>query len=137
MVCPWAAPSITSAFSSTDEASRANEGERECGTNQADILFLNRARGAGQMESLVAVVSRMFVKYWIYVCGTMFFFVSFEGTIVVYKVIYMVLFLCCVALYQVRIPDADSDSRTLSIGRYRVNTETVNTTGAYWRVLLR
>uniref|UniRef100_A0A8C5C6E9 Piezo-type mechanosensitive ion channel component n=1 Tax=Gadus morhua TaxID=8049 RepID=A0A8C5C6E9_GADMO len=56
--------------------------------------------GAGQMESLVAVVSRMFVKYWIYVCGTMFFFVSFEGTIVVYKVIYMVLFLCCVALYQ-------------------------------------
>uniref|UniRef100_A0A8C5CT94 Piezo-type mechanosensitive ion channel component n=1 Tax=Gadus morhua TaxID=8049 RepID=A0A8C5CT94_GADMO len=58
------------------------------------------AQGAGQMESLVAVVSRMFVKYWIYVCGTMFFFVSFEGTIVVYKVIYMVLFLCCVALYQ-------------------------------------
>ena len=75
------------------------------------------------MESLVAVVSRMFVKYWIYVCGTMFFFVSFEGTIVVYKVIYMVLFLCCVALYQVRIPDTDSHSRTLSIGRCRVNTE--------------
>uniref|UniRef100_A0A8C5B6R5 Piezo-type mechanosensitive ion channel component n=1 Tax=Gadus morhua TaxID=8049 RepID=A0A8C5B6R5_GADMO len=85
---------------STDEASRAHEGDRECGTHQADILFLNRAQGAGQMESLVAVVSRMFVKYWIYVCGTMFFFVSFEGTIVVYKVIYMVLFLCCVALYQ-------------------------------------
>ncbi|XP_059901310.1 piezo-type mechanosensitive ion channel component 2-like isoform X1 [Gadus macrocephalus] len=84
----------------TDEASRAHEGDRECGTHQADILFLNRAQGAGQMESLVAVVSRMFVKYWIYVCGTMFFFVSFEGTIVVYKVIYMVLFLCCVALYQ-------------------------------------
>ena len=64
---------------STDEASRAHEGDRECGTHQADILFLNRAQGAGQMESLVAVVSRMFVKYWIYVCGTMFFFVSFEG----------------------------------------------------------
>lgn len=53
------------------------------------------------MEALVAVVTRMFVKYWIYVCGTMFFFVSFEGKIVLYKVIYMVMFLCCVALYQV------------------------------------
>ena len=45
----------------------------------------------------------MFVKYWIYVCGTMFFFVSFEGEIVLYKVIYMVMFLCCVALYQVKL----------------------------------
>lgn len=53
------------------------------------------------MEALAAVVRRMFVKYWIYVCGTMFFFVSFEGKIVLYKVIYMVMFLCCVALYQV------------------------------------
>uniref|UniRef100_A0A3Q1EK08 Piezo-type mechanosensitive ion channel component 2-like n=1 Tax=Acanthochromis polyacanthus TaxID=80966 RepID=A0A3Q1EK08_9TELE len=52
------------------------------------------------MEALVAVVTRMFIKYWIYVCGTMFFFVSFEGKIVLYKVIYMVMFLCCVALYQ-------------------------------------
>ncbi|XP_028289056.1 piezo-type mechanosensitive ion channel component 2-like [Parambassis ranga] len=56
--------------------------------------------GGVQMETLVAVVTRMFVKYWIYVCGTMFFFVSFEGKIVLYKVIYMVMFLCCVALYQ-------------------------------------
>lgn len=53
------------------------------------------------MEALASVVRRMFVKYWIYVCGTMFFFVSFEGKIVLYKVIYMVMFLCCVALYQV------------------------------------
>lgn len=58
------------------------------------------------MEALVAVVKRMFVKYWIYVCGTMFFFVSFEGRIVLYKVIYMVMVLCCVALYQVRPPPA-------------------------------
>uniref|UniRef100_A0AAV2LED3 Piezo-type mechanosensitive ion channel component n=1 Tax=Knipowitschia caucasica TaxID=637954 RepID=A0AAV2LED3_KNICA len=56
---------------------------------------------AGQMNVLGAVLKRMFVKYWIYVCGTMFFFVSFEGKIVLYKVIYMVMFLCCVALYQV------------------------------------
>ncbi|XP_054621092.1 piezo-type mechanosensitive ion channel component 2-like isoform X2 [Dunckerocampus dactyliophorus] len=61
------------------------------------VLLLS---GGVQMEALVAVVTRMFVKYWIYVCGTMFFFVSFEGKIVLYKVIYMVMFLCCVALYQ-------------------------------------
>ncbi|XP_026217973.1 piezo-type mechanosensitive ion channel component 2-like isoform X2 [Anabas testudineus] len=65
-----------------------------------EVLLLGGAGGGVQMEALVAVVTRMFVKYWIYVCGTMFFFVSFEGKIVLYKVIYMVLFLCCVALYQ-------------------------------------
>ncbi|XP_045899373.1 piezo-type mechanosensitive ion channel component 2-like isoform X2 [Micropterus dolomieu] len=56
--------------------------------------------GGVKMEALAAVVTKMFVKYWIYVCGMMFFFVSFEGKIVLYKVIYMVMFLCCVALYQ-------------------------------------
>ncbi|XP_068504921.1 piezo-type mechanosensitive ion channel component 2 isoform X2 [Syngnathus scovelli] len=58
-------------------------------------------KGGVQMDALLAVLTRMFVKYWIYVCGTMFFFVSFEGKMVLYKVIYMVMFLCCVALYQV------------------------------------
>ncbi|XP_069368065.1 piezo-type mechanosensitive ion channel component 2-like isoform X1 [Paralichthys olivaceus] len=62
-----------------------------------EVLLLG---GGVQMEAMVAVVTRMFVKYWIYICGTMFFFVSFEGKIVLYKVIYMVMFLCCVALYQ-------------------------------------
>ncbi|KAK2859745.1 hypothetical protein Q5P01_004365 [Channa striata] len=66
-----------------------------------EVLLLGGTGARGlQMEALVAVINRMFVKYWIYVCGTMFFFVSFEGKIVLYKVIYMVLFLCCVALYQ-------------------------------------
>ncbi|KAF7649909.1 hypothetical protein LDENG_00134260 [Lucifuga dentata] len=65
-----------------------------------EVLLLESGRGGVQMEALAAVVTRMFVKYWIYVCGTMFFFVSFEGKIVLYKVIYMVMFLCCVALYQ-------------------------------------
>lgn len=68
-----------------------------------EVLLLQRGEGVVKMEALAAVVSRMFVKYWIYVCGTMFFFVSFEGKIVLYKVIYMVMFLCCVALYQVRL----------------------------------
>ncbi|XP_039932391.1 piezo-type mechanosensitive ion channel component 2 isoform X1 [Hirundo rustica] len=53
------------------------------------------------MKVLGNLVMAMLIKYWIYVCGGMFFFVSFEGTIVMYKIIYMVLFLFCVALYQV------------------------------------
>ncbi|KAM4705939.1 piezo-type mechanosensitive ion channel component 2 [Rhinophrynus dorsalis] len=53
------------------------------------------------MKVLGKLVMAMFVKYWIYVCGGMFFFVSFEGKIVMYKIIYMMLFLFCVALYQV------------------------------------
>uniref|UniRef100_A0A8C3MD61 Piezo-type mechanosensitive ion channel component n=1 Tax=Geospiza parvula TaxID=87175 RepID=A0A8C3MD61_GEOPR len=45
------------------------------------------------MKVLGKLVMAMLIKYWIYVCGGMFFFVSFEGTIVMYKIIYMVLFL--------------------------------------------
>ncbi|KAJ8279582.1 hypothetical protein COCON_G00066480 [Conger conger] len=53
------------------------------------------------VQVLGNMVMAMFVKYWIYICGGMFFFVSFEGRIVMYKIIYMMLFLFCVALYQV------------------------------------
>ncbi|XP_070990008.1 piezo-type mechanosensitive ion channel component 2 [Oncorhynchus clarkii lewisi] len=53
------------------------------------------------MQVLGNMVMEMLVKYWIYICGGMFFFVSFEGRMVMYKIIYMMLFLFCVALYQV------------------------------------
>ncbi|XP_061879241.1 piezo-type mechanosensitive ion channel component 2 isoform X2 [Entelurus aequoreus] len=53
------------------------------------------------MHVLGSMVMAMLVKYWIYICGGMFFFVSFEGTIVMYKILYMMMFLSCVALYQV------------------------------------
>lgn len=53
------------------------------------------------MQVLGKMVMALLVKYWIYICGGMFFFVSFEGRIVMYKIIYMMMFLSCVALYQV------------------------------------
>ncbi|KAM7400229.1 hypothetical protein PAMA_004770 [Pampus argenteus] len=53
------------------------------------------------MQVLGGMVKALLVKYWIYICGGMFFFVSFEGTIVMYKIIYMMMFLSCVAVYQV------------------------------------
>lgn len=70
-----------------EEKEEEEEGEEE---DEQDI-----------MKVLGKLVMAMLIKYWIYVCGGMFFFVSFEGTIVMYKIIYMVLFLFCVALYQV------------------------------------
>ncbi|XP_071780421.2 piezo-type mechanosensitive ion channel component 2 [Centroberyx gerrardi] len=53
------------------------------------------------MQVLGSMIMAVLVKYWIYICGGMFFFVSFEGRIVMYKIIYMMMFLFCVALYQV------------------------------------
>ncbi|XP_023820679.1 piezo-type mechanosensitive ion channel component 2 isoform X1 [Oryzias latipes] len=53
------------------------------------------------MHVFGSMVMAVLVKYWIYICGGMFFFVSFEGNIVMYKIIYMMMFLSCVALYQV------------------------------------
>ncbi|XP_072220008.1 piezo-type mechanosensitive ion channel component 2 [Leuresthes tenuis] len=53
------------------------------------------------VQVLGNMVMSLLIKYWIYICGGMFFIVSFEGTIVMYKIIYMMMFLSCVALYQV------------------------------------
>uniref|UniRef100_A0A3Q4MTG6 Piezo type mechanosensitive ion channel component 2 n=1 Tax=Neolamprologus brichardi TaxID=32507 RepID=A0A3Q4MTG6_NEOBR len=52
------------------------------------------------MHVLGNMVMALMVKYWIYICGSMFFIVTFEGRIVMYKIIYMMMFLSCVALYQ-------------------------------------
>ncbi|KAE8280232.1 Piezo-type mechanosensitive ion channel component 1 [Larimichthys crocea] len=60
--------------------------------------------GAGN-ESVLKVLGGMvmscYAKYWIYVCGGMFIMVSFAGKLVGYKIIYMLLFLICLCLYQV------------------------------------
>nr|XP_033819308.1 piezo-type mechanosensitive ion channel component 2-like isoform X2 [Geotrypetes seraphini] len=53
------------------------------------------------MEILGTVVKGTLVKYWIYCCGIMFFVVSFSGKVVVFKILYIVLFLFCVALYKI------------------------------------
>uniref|UniRef100_A0A3B4UV70 Piezo type mechanosensitive ion channel component 1 (Er blood group) n=1 Tax=Seriola dumerili TaxID=41447 RepID=A0A3B4UV70_SERDU len=50
---------------------------------------------------LGGMVMSCYAKYWIYVCGGMFIMVSFAGKLVGYKIIYMLLFLLCLCLYQV------------------------------------
>ncbi|XP_053099358.1 piezo-type mechanosensitive ion channel component 2-like [Hemicordylus capensis] len=52
------------------------------------------------LDILGSVLKGMLVKYWIYFCAVMFFIVSFNGKVVLYKILYIVLFLLCVALYQ-------------------------------------
>ncbi|XP_043565936.1 piezo-type mechanosensitive ion channel component 2-like, partial [Chiloscyllium plagiosum] len=53
------------------------------------------------MAVLGSVVKGFLIKYWIYFCTAMFIIISFHGRVVVYKILYIVLFLFCVALYQV------------------------------------
>ncbi|XP_044066352.1 piezo-type mechanosensitive ion channel component 2 [Siniperca chuatsi] len=54
------------------------------------------------VSMLISGVKGMLVKYWILFCCSMFFVVSFSGKVVVYKILYIVLFLFCVVLYQIR-----------------------------------
>ncbi|XP_059849053.1 piezo-type mechanosensitive ion channel component 1 isoform X2 [Hypanus sabinus] len=52
------------------------------------------------LKALGELVMSFYAKYWIYICGGMFFVVSFTGRIVVYKIVYMFLFLLCLSFYQ-------------------------------------
>lgn len=54
------------------------------------------------LRSLGELVRGIYAKYWIYVCAGMFIVVSFAGRLVVYKIVYMLLFLLCLTLFQVR-----------------------------------
>ncbi|XP_025225517.1 piezo-type mechanosensitive ion channel component 1 [Theropithecus gelada] len=53
------------------------------------------------LQSLGELVKSVYAKYWIYVCAGMFIVVSFAGRLVVYKIVYMFLFLLCLTLFQV------------------------------------
>ncbi|KAG3256695.1 piezo type mechanosensitive ion channel component 1, transcript variant X2 [Ictidomys tridecemlineatus] len=53
------------------------------------------------LRSLGELVTGVYAKYWIYVCAGMFVVVSFAGRLVVYKIVYMFLFLLCLTLFQV------------------------------------
>ncbi|KTG36906.1 hypothetical protein cypCar_00028810, partial [Cyprinus carpio] len=53
------------------------------------------------MVMLGALVKGILVKYWIFCCCFMFFFVSFSDKVAVFKILYICLFLFCVVLYEV------------------------------------
>uniref|UniRef100_A0AAR2M1I4 Piezo-type mechanosensitive ion channel component n=1 Tax=Pygocentrus nattereri TaxID=42514 RepID=A0AAR2M1I4_PYGNA len=72
-----------------------------CKKKQAAPLQENAGRDDSILKLLGRVVMSLYAKYWIYVCGGMFIMVSFAGKLVAYKIIYMLLFLLCMCLYQV------------------------------------
>ncbi|XP_067396336.1 piezo-type mechanosensitive ion channel component 1 [Emydura macquarii macquarii] len=53
------------------------------------------------LKFLGELLTDLYAKYWIYVCAGMFIVVSFAGRLVVYKIVYMLLFLLCLTLFQV------------------------------------
>uniref|UniRef100_A0A3Q3FEP5 Piezo type mechanosensitive ion channel component 2 n=1 Tax=Labrus bergylta TaxID=56723 RepID=A0A3Q3FEP5_9LABR len=79
------------------------EKQKEDSAGLSDVYVVDQEKKGEQdtMHVLGSMVMALLVKYWIYICGGMFFLVSFEGTIVMYKIIYMMMFLSCVTLYQV------------------------------------
>ncbi|XP_051485656.1 piezo-type mechanosensitive ion channel component 1 isoform X2 [Apus apus] len=52
------------------------------------------------LRALMGLVRDFYAKYWICVCAGMFIMVSFAGRLVVYKIVYMFLFLLCLTLFQ-------------------------------------
>ncbi|NXS58817.1 PIEZ1 protein, partial [Brachypteracias leptosomus] len=53
------------------------------------------------LKTLGTLLRDFYAKYWICVCAGMFIVVSFAGRLVVYKIVYMFLFLLCLTLFQV------------------------------------
>ncbi|XP_067904575.1 piezo-type mechanosensitive ion channel component 2-like [Heterodontus francisci] len=68
-------------------------------------ISVQETEGAQKDRTLIAmigsVIKGFLIKYWIYFCTAIFIIVSFNGRVVVYKILYIMLFLFCVALYQV------------------------------------
>lgn len=69
------------------------------------LSHANSPESTGHDDSILKLLGRvvmsLYAKYWIYVCGGMFIMVSFAGKLVGYKIVYMLLFLLCMCLYQV------------------------------------
>ncbi|XP_059713487.1 piezo-type mechanosensitive ion channel component 1 isoform X1 [Haemorhous mexicanus] len=53
------------------------------------------------LQKLGEVVRNFFAKFWICVCAAKFIVVTFAGRLVLYKIVYMLLLLLCLMLFQV------------------------------------
>ncbi|XP_057566705.1 piezo-type mechanosensitive ion channel component 1 [Hippopotamus amphibius kiboko] len=68
---------------------------------EVTVAAMEPTRTRTLLRSLGELVRGVYAKYWIYVCAGMFIVVSFAGRLVVYKIVYMLLFLLCLTLFQV------------------------------------
>ncbi|KAK2840910.1 hypothetical protein Q7C36_012489 [Tachysurus vachellii] len=62
----------------------------------------DKTESSSMVNRIGAFLRGLLVKYWIVCCCSMFFVISFSGKVVVYKILYICLFLFCVVLYQVQ-----------------------------------
>ncbi|XP_042653559.1 piezo-type mechanosensitive ion channel component 1 isoform X2 [Tyto alba] len=77
---------------------------RRCPTTpllEVTVSDTEPSRQRDVLKALGALVRDFYAKYWICVCAGMFIVVSFAGRLVVYKIVYMFLFLLCLTLFQV------------------------------------
>ncbi|XP_024915441.1 piezo-type mechanosensitive ion channel component 2 [Cynoglossus semilaevis] len=70
--------------------------------DEVKVMSLEENQPSPLLTMLISGVKGTLVKYWILFCCSMFFVVSFSGKVVVYKILYIVLFLFCVVLYHIR-----------------------------------
>ncbi|XP_054465286.1 piezo-type mechanosensitive ion channel component 2 [Anoplopoma fimbria] len=75
---------------------------KEESLNEVKVLPPEGSPPSPLAAMVISGVKGTLVKYWILFCCSMFFVVSFSGKVVVYKILYIVLFLFCVVLYQIR-----------------------------------
>ncbi|XP_047458745.1 piezo-type mechanosensitive ion channel component 1 isoform X2 [Mugil cephalus] len=75
--------------------------KRKMATPLQEVTTGEETDNESVLKVLGGMVMSCYAKYWIYVCGGMFIMVSFAGKLVAYKIIYMLLFLLCLCLYQV------------------------------------
>ncbi|KAK5863316.1 hypothetical protein PBY51_000354 [Eleginops maclovinus] len=70
--------------------------------DEVKVISAEESQPSPLAAMLISGVKGMLVKYWILFCCSMFFVISFSGKVVVYKILYIVLFLFCVVLYHIR-----------------------------------
>ncbi|KAL1021410.1 hypothetical protein UPYG_G00012940 [Umbra pygmaea] len=70
--------------------------------DEVKVLSSDKGDVSPIMELVGSAMKGILDKYWILFCCSMFFVVSFSGSVMVYKILYIMLFLFCVTLYQVR-----------------------------------
>ncbi|XP_029912219.1 piezo-type mechanosensitive ion channel component 2 [Myripristis murdjan] len=75
---------------------------KEESLDEVKVTTPEEAEPSPLVAMLGSAVKGTLVKYWILFCCSMFFVVSFSGKVVVYKILYIVLFLFCVTMYQTR-----------------------------------
>ncbi|KAL7827663.1 hypothetical protein SRHO_G00333810 [Serrasalmus rhombeus] len=68
---------------------------------QDDCSYADEGEPSRMVTILGAFIKGTLVKYWILCCCSIFFIISFSGKVVIYKILYICLFLFCVVLYQV------------------------------------